>query len=188
MIQRKTQWGILVLSVLVATSFWASRGQKDRSVQPTRGLDTKLDFALQDFEYQFFDVEGQPSFSLIAPTLSNNASTGISEVQHPVFNFIDQENSWEIVAESATVSADKEHILLNGDVHIRRPATGMADSLDISTAELMIDVGPKTASSKMPVHMIEGNNIMEAVGFRVNMKSNRFQLQNKVKLTYAVIP
>jgi lipopolysaccharide export system protein LptC len=184
-IQRKTQWGIMVMTVLVAFSFWASRGQKDRSAQPTRGLDTKLDYALHDFEYQFFDLEGQPSTRLVAPTLSNNAVSGISEVQHPVFNIIDHGNAWEIIAESATVSADKEHIQLSGDVRIRRPATATVESLDIRTNELTINVSPKTANSESPV---AGNDIMEAVGFRVNMNSNRFQLLNQVKLTYAVNP
>jgi LPS export ABC transporter protein LptC len=176
------------MSMLVAVSFWASRGQKESSVEPTRGLDTKLDYALQKFEYQFFDLDGLPSTRLTAPALSNSATTGISEVKQPVFNIIDRGISWEIIAESATVTADREHITLNGDVQIRRPAHGMVEALNIRTSELAIDVKPKIASSARPVRMIQGSDIMEAVGFRVNIKNNRFQLLDQVKLTYAATP
>ena len=186
MIQRKTQMGMLVLAALVAASYWANRGKKDGATQPIRGLDTQLDYALQDFEYQFFDLEGRPSASLVAPELSNHAASGISQVNHPVFIVIDRGISWEIVAESATVAADKEHILLSGDVWIRRPATDLGEPLNISTSELTIEVSPKIASSDRPVILMEGKDIMEAVGFRVNMMNNRFQLLDQVKLTYAV--
>ena len=45
---------------------------------------------------------------------------------------------------------------------------------------------PRTAVSDRPVRMVDGTDIMEAVGFRVNIKDNTFELLNRVKLTYAV--
>lgn len=186
MILRKTQMGIMVLTVLVAASYWASRDQDDSKREPIRGLNTQLDYALQDFEYQLYDLEGLPSVLLTAPGLSSHAATGISEISRPVFNFIEGGISWEIVAESATVTPDREHIFLNGDVRIRRPASDLGGLLRLSTSELTIDLGQKVVSSDRPVTLTEGNDFMEAVGFRVNMMNNRFQLLNQVKLTYAV--
>lgn len=186
MIQRKTQLGIFVLTALVAASYWASRGQKDTGTQPISGLDTRLDFALQEFEYQFFDIDGKPSALLTAPQLTNNAESGISEIQQPVFDVIDQGVPWRIVAESAIVAADKEYITLSGDVWIRRPASELGGELNINTSELIFELSNKIASSERPVQMMQDNDIMEAIGFRVNMKNNRFQLLDRVKLKYAV--
>lgn len=186
MIRRKTQLGIFVLAALVAGSYWASREQKDTGEQPTPGLDTRLDYALQEFEFQFFDVDGLPSARLTAPELSNHAETGISEVQRPVFNVIDQGVPWKIIAESATVTADKEHITLSGNVWISRPASDLGGELNINTSELIFEMSPKIAHSDRPVHLVQDDDIMEAVGFRVNLKNNRFQLMDRVKLKYAV--
>jgi LPS export ABC transporter protein LptC len=182
----KTKAGILLLTGLVAFSYWASRGRNDDTEGPIVGLDTQLDYALQDFEYWFYDAQGNPSANLKAPELTNHAINGISEVNNPVFTVIDRGISWRIVAESATVTADKENIVLSGDVWIRRPAMISGEALSINTSELTIEVSPKLASSDRPVRMTEGDDIMEATGFRVNMGSNRFQLLNQVKLTYDV--
>lgn len=178
--------GIFVLTALVAASYWASRGQKDIEGQPIAGLDTRLDYALEEFEYQFFDIDGNPSARLTAPELTNHAETGISEIQQPVFDVIDQGVPWKIVAESAIVAADKEHVTLSGDVWIRRPASELGGELNINTSELIFELSPKVASSDRPVQLMQDNDIMEAVGFRVNMKNNRFQLLDRVKLKYAV--
>ena len=186
MTPRKTQTGILVLAALVAASYWANRGNKVATDGPTLGLDIQLDYALQDFEYRFYDVDGNPSVNLTAPKLANQATSGISEVSNPVFTIIDNGISWRIVAESAIVSADKENILLSGDVWITRPAFDTNEALNLNTSELTIEVTPKVASSERPIRLTEGNNIMEATGFRVNMTNNRYQLLNQAKLTYAV--
>jgi LPS export ABC transporter protein LptC len=185
-IRRKTHLGIRVLAVLAVASYWAGRSQQDGGQPPIAGLDTRLDYALQGFELKLYDIDGLPSARLTAPVMTSNASSGISVVKFPSFEVIHRENLWNIVAESATVSPDREHIVLSGDVWMRRAGTTGAGPMDIKTSELRLVVSPRTASSDKPVHMLDGNDIMEAVGFRVNMKDNRFQLLNRVKLTYAV--
>ena len=186
MIQRKTQLGIFVLAALVAASYWASRGQKDMGEQPTPGLDTRLDYALEEFEFRFFDTEGRPSARLTAPELANHAESGISEIRRPVFDVMDEGVPWKIIAESATVTADKETVTLSGNVWINRPASDLGGELNINTSELIFEMSPKIARSDRPVQLMQDDDIMEAIGFRVNMKNNRFQLMDRVKLKYAV--
>ena len=69
---------------------------------------------------------------------------------------------------------------------MRREANLQNEQLEISTSELQLEITPRIASSERPVRVIEGNDTMEAVGFRVNMNNDRFQLLNRVKLTYAI--
>ena len=181
MIRRKTRMGILLLAALVAASYWAGREQLDRQQAPSPGLDTQLDYALQDFELKFFDREGQLSIRLTAPELANHATSGVGEISKPVFNVVHGGNVWKIVAESAIVQADREHITLTGDVWMRRHQpddTSMVEGgiLDIHTSMLMLDVTPRIAFSDQPVRVVDGNDIMEAVGFRVNMINDKFQL------------
>lgn len=186
MIRQKTRLGILVLATLVAGTYWAGRSQKDATQPPIAGLDTRLDYALQDFELKFYDLDGRPSGKLTAPTMTNDAVTGISEVSNPAFEVIHRGNHWDIVAETASVTPDREHVVLNGNVWMRRAGADGSPPMNINTSELKLEVTPRIASSERPVRVIDGNDIMEAVGFRVNMADNRFQLLNQVKLTYAV--
>lgn len=186
MIQRKTVQGMLLLSALVAGSFWVSSGQRETDNSPIEGLDTQLDYALRDFEVRYYDTQGNPSLDMVAPMLANEAATGIGEITAPVFDIRHRGSKWKIVADSATVDASREHLVLNGDVRMHREASLQNESLEISTSALQLDISPRVASSDRPVRVIEGNDTMEAVGFRVNMDNDRFQLLNRVKLTYAV--
>jgi LPS export ABC transporter protein LptC len=186
MIRRKTRTGIIVLAILAAGTYWAGRSQKDEAQPTIDGLDTRLDYALQDFQLRFYDLNGQPSGNLTAPTLTNDSASGISNVSNPAFEVIHRGNLWNIVAESASVAADREHVVLSGNVWLRRQGAIGSPPMDINTSELMLEITPRIASSDRPVRVLDGNDIMEAVGFRVNMTDNRFQLLNRVKLTYAV--
>ena len=186
MIKRKTGAGILILTTLVIGSYWATGTQKEQQQAPIAGLDTRFDYALQDFEMKFYDIEGRPSVYLNAPALTNDAVSGESKVSKPAFEVIHHGNLWNIVAESATVAADHELIKLSGEVRMHRVATAQAGSLDINTSELTLEVTPKKANSDQAVRLVDGNDIMEAVGFRIDMIDNRLQLLDQVKLTYAV--
>lgn len=184
--QVKTGRGMLVLTALVVASFWASKEQRHKDATPIEGLDTQMDYALRDFELRYYDDQGKPSLDMVAPVLANEADTGIGKITRPVFHIDHGGNQWKIAAESATVDAAREHLVLNGDVLMRREAGMQNGLLEISTSELKLDILPRQASSDRPVRVVEGKDIMEAVGFRVNMDDNRFQLLSRVKLTYAV--
>ena len=54
------------------------------------------------------------------------------------------------------------------------------------SAEKLVSSTVFNAVSDRPVRVVDGRDIMEAVGFRVNMKDGTFQLLSRVKLTYAV--
>ncbi len=186
MIRRQTRTGIVLLRALVAASYCPGREKLDAHKAPARGLDTQLDYALQDFELKFFDRQGRQSIRLTAPVLANYATSGVGEISKPVFDVVHDGNFWKIVAESATVQADREHITLTGDVRMRRHQPDHAGILDIHTSELMLEVTARIAFSDRSVRVEDGSDIMEAVGFRVNMKNDNFQLLDKVKLIYAV--
>lgn len=188
MIQRKTASGILILAALVAATWWAGRSTTERGGTPTPGLDTKLDYALQDFEMQFYDALGQPSAQLRAPRLANDAETGIGLITRPVFDITHSGNAWRIIAESATVSADREQVVLQGDVRMTGGAGAPADTVDISTSEMLLQVAKRVARSDRRVHIVQGADTMEALGFTVDMTVSRFQLFDQVKLRYAVNP
>ncbi len=49
MVSRSTRRGIVVMFLLALLSFWLTRGGDGESAGPTEGLDTRLDYALEDF-------------------------------------------------------------------------------------------------------------------------------------------
>jgi lipopolysaccharide export system protein LptC len=186
MITRKTRRGIIVLLVLTGVSFWASR-QHDTGVQElVAGLDPRLNYVLRDFELQFFDAQGHPTINLRAPVLRNDPALQVGTIEQPVFRLNQPGMTWNLTAESATVTANKEHVLLAGRVNILRhvPATGSL--AELNAREVMIDVTPQTASTDGPVSILDGSNQINAIGLDLDMKTNTFVLKQQVRATYAV--
>lgn len=186
MIRRKTAGGIVALAVLVILSYWAGRMSSERPQEPIAGLDTRLDYALRDFEIQFYDAQGAPSARLTAPELANQAATGIGEITQPEIDVVHHGNVWNIVAQFATVGSERERVLLSGDVVMRRRSSITGPPLNVHTSEMLLEVPRRLASSDQYVRIEDGTDTLRALGFEVNLATNHFTLLDEVQLTYAV--
>ncbi|HSM69447.1 MAG TPA: LPS export ABC transporter periplasmic protein LptC [Xanthomonadales bacterium] len=186
MIRRKTSAGIMVLAVLVVLSYWIGGSKTDRRAPAIAGLDTRLDYALRDFELRYFDLEGRPSGRLTAPVLTNHAATGIGEIAQPVFDVIHRDKVWNIVAESASVGVERERVVLLGEVRMQREGLASGGRLEVHTSEMVLELAQRLASSDQWVRIEDGDDTLEAVGFQVNLANDHFNLRDQVQLRYAV--
>lgn len=186
MITRKTQRGMIVLVLLTAVSFWASRNQDNEAPVPVAGLDPKLNYVLRDFELQFFDENGQPTINMQAPVLRNNPELQLGTIEHPVIKLNQPGVVWNLTSDSATVTTDKEHVKLSGQVHVQRHESATGNWVEFNTREIQIEITPQTASTDQAVNMFDGYNQLSGVGLELDMKTNTFKLKQQVKATYAV--
>lgn len=186
MITRKTRRGIIFLVLLTAATFWVNRSQDGEDTEPVAGLDPKLNYVLRDFELQFYDEQGRPTINMKAPVLRNNPDLEMGTIEQPVVRLNQPDEVWDITAETATVTADKEHVQLLGQVHVQRhdPATG--GSIELITREVSIEVTPQTATTDQPVSMTDGVNQVNGIGLDLDMKANTFQLNQQVRAIYVV--
>ena len=186
MITRKTRRGMIVLLVLSALSFWASRSQDQQGPEPVAGLDPELDYVLRDFELQFFDEAGKPAINMQAPVLRNDPRMQLGTIERPVVRLNQADAVWDLTADTATVTSDKEHVELLGQVHVRRNEPASGNWVEIDTREVRIEVTPQTASTDQPVRIFDGRNQLDAVGLELDMKTKTYILKQQVKASYAV--
>ena len=175
-----------ILILLSAITFWISRSQDEDGPEPVAGLDPELDYVLRDFELQFFDEFGQPTINMRAPVLRNDPRLQMGTIEHPVVKLNQADAVWDLTADLATVTADKEHVQLIGQVQVKRnePATG--NWVELTTREVQIEVTPQTATTNQPVSMFDGLNRVDAIGMELDMTTKIFSLKQQVKATYAV--
>jgi len=186
MITRKTRNGMTILILLGAFSFWLSRSQDDDKPAPVAGLDPELNYVLRDFELQFFDENGQPSINMRAPVLRNDPKRQLGTIENPVVRLNQAGAVWDMMADTATVTADKEHVQLIGKVVVKRNEPASGRWVEITTREVQIEVTPQTAVSDQPVRMFDGLNQLDAIGLELDMKTKLFTLKQQVKATYVV--
>lgn len=184
MIRRRTGWGIVLLATLATLSWLFSRGPGDGGTMPFKPLDTQLNYALYDFSGRLLDDGGQVSLRIDAPLLRNNARSGVGTVVSPEIHIQQENDQWYISAESAIITADREHVSLLGEVNMvrRNRFTGLL--LEIQTQDVMLNVTPRTASTEAPVSIRQAGDRLDATGMRLDMISEHYELLNDVRATY----
>jgi len=186
MITRKTRRGITVLVLLGVVTFWISRSQDESGPEPVAGLDPRLDYVLRDFVLQFYDENGQPTLNMRAPILRNDPKLQLGTIENPVVRLNQDDAVWDMMADTATVTADKEHVQLSGQVLVKRNEPASGNWVELSTREVQIEVTPQTAVTDQPVSLYDGHNRVDAIGLELNMKTKTYKLKQQVRATYAV--
>lgn len=183
MVYRSTRRGLLIASVLAALTYWMV-SDDDAIDDPIEGLDMRLDYALENFELRAFDEAGAPSLRLWAPRLTSDAASNIGQVSSPRLQVQHEGFTWNMIADSATISDDQQQVFLGGDVRIERSGALAVDRIDIDSSDVLLEVDARIAASAAPVRIVDASGTLEATGFRVDMLADEFQLHSDVQGVY----
>ncbi len=185
MIRKSTWRGIGALAVLAALTWLAARDRGEPDAAPFDNLDTRLNYALWDFSAMLLDDEGQISLRIDAPILRNNASSQVGTIENPRIRIQQDPEEWYITADSAVVTADREHVSLVGTVDLLRENRLTRENLEIHTRDVLLNVSPRTASTESAVTIVQDGDRLDAVGMKLDMKTDSYELLDQVRAQYA---
>ncbi len=178
------QRGILLLAAAAVASYLATRDVQQQLRPSGAEIDTRLNYALMDFEALLLDDSGTLAVTVKAPLLRNDARSGVGTVTRPDILVRQGPNEWRIAADTAVVSADREFVSLAGDVNMVRYNVRERDFLEIDTRDLLVSVTPRTASTEARVTILQAGDRLTATGMRLDMVNDRFELLNDVSAIY----
>lgn len=183
---RLSTWqGIAVLSLITAITWWASRESGEPKSRPMDHLDTRLNYALWDFNALMLDENGAINLQIDAPILRNNASSQIGTMENPRLRIQLEEDEWYITADSAIITADREFVSLIGRVDFLKQARDSSETLEIRTRDVLLNITPRTASTEAHVAIAQNSNHLEAVGMNLDLNTDSYELLEKVRASYA---
>ncbi len=183
---RSTRRGLVLAGLLAAVSLWLASGDHEDAAEPIEGLDTRLDYALEDFEMRGFDEKGALAIRLWAPRLTNEAATRIGRVQQPRVEVLHEGRLWNIMAETATISDDQGQVFLGGDVRLERAGAPDLGPLEVDSRDVTLVVDERIARSASDVRMEDPAGELRARGFRIDMRTDEFQLHHDVQGVYVL--
>ncbi len=184
MIQRRTRRGIILLALLAILSWILSPEQDEITEKPFSKLDTRLNYALYDFDGRVLRDDGTINMEIQAPVLRSDAKSGVGTVENPEIRIQQENERWYITAESAIITADREQVSLAGDVYLARRNKLTGQLLEISTSDIMLNITPRTASGDSAVSIKQDNDSLDAIGLRLDMIANSFKLIKDVQAHY----
>ena len=148
-----TRRGIVVLALAAIGTYLALRDVKMESATGESDLDTRLDYAMFDFEARILDELGALVMTIEAPVLEHAAHTEVGTISKPKMFLRESGNEWTIEAESAVITADQDFVSLTGEDRMARRNAMANDLLLIDTRDMVIEVEPRTATTESQVTM-----------------------------------
>jgi LPS export ABC transporter protein LptC len=187
MIRARTRQSILLVALLaLLTALLARLSSTDRTEQPLERPDTRLNYALFDFNGRLLDRDGSVKLEVSSPVLRNDAASGIGTVEAPELRIQQEGKQWYISAESAVITSDREHVSLVGHVYLSRRSAASGDLLEIDTADVELEVTPRTARTDAEVSIRQRHDRIDAVGMRLDMTKEHYELLQDVRAHYEV--
>jgi lipopolysaccharide export system protein LptC len=190
LLDRLIAWSpVLLLGSLAALTYWL-----DAQVQPAaprRDGSTRHDpdLFLVNFRAVNYDENGKPRETLAAARGNHFPDDETSELTKPHIRITQADKpAFEVVADRAKISGDREHAYFSGHVQANReaddPATvkGREASGPLTLTTDYLHVIPKTerAETDRPVTIRESRGIIEAVGLELDNKTKTLKLKSRV--------
>jgi len=186
MIKRSTRRGIFVLTLVAIASWMMSQNPVDQGGEPRTAVDTRLNYALRDFEGRLLDDQGNISLEITSPVLRKNAESEVGTIESPVIRIQQENELWYIRAESAIITPDREFVSLIGSVDMLRVKRNSGETLEITTRDVMLRITPRTASTESLVTIRQPGDRLDALGMNLDMINDSYELLEDVQAHYEV--
>lgn len=185
MIHRRTWQGIIAMAALAIATGLIVRSDRDQAGLPPADLDTRLSYALWDFSGVLLDKEGKVNLRVDAPMLRNKADSQVGTVENPRLQILQDQDEWYITADSAIITADREFVSLLGRVDLQKQNPASRQRLGIQTRDVMLNITPRLASTDAAVSIQQDQDRLDAVGMKIDMINERYELLHQVRARYA---
>jgi len=186
MISRRTWRGIVLLAALAVLTWLLARQPGEPLTSPVDKPDVRLNYALYDFSGRILDEEGSVNLQIDSPVLRSSEESGVGTVESPEIRIEENEDHWYMTAEHAIISADREHVALSGEVFLSRRNELTDQLLEITTSDVMLDVTPRIATTEAEVRITQQADWLQAVGMRLDLIDEHYELQNQVRAHYEI--
>ncbi|HKL51646.1 MAG TPA: LPS export ABC transporter periplasmic protein LptC [Wenzhouxiangellaceae bacterium] len=180
---RRRYWLLFVfaLAVLVTGNWWLDQTWQPETPAP-EAVEQDIDYALGDFEAQFFDTEGTLTLDVAGPRLEHDAVTRQALIPEPRFVIDPAGQAWAGTAEMALVERDSRRLTLQGDVHIEKPHP--RGTIQIESDEIQYDRSAATLHSPGPAVMRQDGTELTGGTLTAWIDEERMELDQDVQGIY----
>jgi len=182
-VNRRRYWllSALALAVLVTGNWWLNQAWQPEPPAPET-VEQDIDYALAEFEAQFFDAEGTLTLDVAGPRLEHDAVTREARIPDPRFVIDPAEQAWAGTAELAIVQRDSRRLTLQGSVRIEKPHS--RGTIRIASDEIQYDRGAATLHSPGPAVMRQDGTELTGGTLTAWIDEERMELDQDVHAIY----
>ncbi|MDO9101919.1 MAG: LPS export ABC transporter periplasmic protein LptC [Candidatus Nitrotoga sp.] len=176
----------LLLLLLLAAAYWLSQQLQPLPVIPDSSKRHDPDFIVSRFVATTFNEQGKPRFVMAAQQMLHYPDNDSTYLDAPKFTSFDSEHPPVYTyANNGMVSGKGDEIFLRDNVKIVSTASSTQREITFTTSYLHVTPDRGLAETDQPVMMVDGRNIVRAVGMKFDNKARIVKLLAQVKSEYA---
>lgn len=183
----RTFISLIIVIALALLSFWFQDLFKQAPMIKVKKDTHFPDYFMENFSVTSLDEQGNPAYILNASRMEHFADDNSAELQLPVIEFRNRQDTWRISARRATILGDKTVIHLYDDVKLRRMSPGDRGPLSIDTEYLKIHTENRTAETDRPALLKTGELELNTLGMVFDSREGIVKLKSEVKGRYAPV-
>ena len=150
----------------------------DRAPSPR----AEIDYALDDFEASFFNVDGERTVQVSGPRLEHRAESREALILAPRFVIDPDGMPWQGTAERARIARDSQRLRLESNIEVEREHP--RGPLRIRTERLDYDHPELTLHSPVPARLEQGGNSLSGGTLTAWIDDERMELHADVQAIY----
>lgn len=180
----KWRW-IALLLLVVALSWWLQRSAEPESQQAFEQMQHEPDYYMDEFELTSLNLAGKPAHKLYADNMKHYSTDDSATLERPhLVVFRNEDEFWDIRAESGLVLTGGETVLLQGEVTVLRITATDVEALQIYTSDLTVRPHAKYVETAAAVKIKDDRGETTAIGMRADLNQRRVELLSKVRGIY----
>lgn len=168
-----------VLASSWLTDQWQARQGKDKKHRPEQQV---VDYFLSGVDATRLDAEGHKRYHLLANRIDHYSNESGSMITAPVLTLFDEEQqvSWIVSADNATMDEPGIHVAMHGNVVARQPE-GVGSHMRLDTEKLLLDTEREFAETDLAVRLRNRSSDTVGIGMNAYLKEQRVELLDQVR-------
>lgn len=186
-IDRLRAWftGLPLILVLLGAAYWLNQQVQPLPPTPDSSKRHDPDFIVSKLVATTLNEQGKPRFVMAAKTMLHYPDNDSTYLESPELTSFDLDHPpTHTSANNGMVSGKGDEIFLRDNVKIVRSTSSNQRDITFTTTYLHVIPDRGWAETDQPVTMVDGRNIVNAVGMKFDNKARIVKLLAQVKSEY----
>lgn len=179
-------FSILLIMILTVSS-WLAISITKNMLDENRRTQGSSDFFMRDVVYTQVDDNGVVQEQLHSTKMVHYPITSTYVFDSPRLVMTDKDNKqWYISANNASSKGNSKEIYLWDDVNIKQQQdkSSLQGSMSIITSAATLYPKQQMAETDKPLTIVQGGNVVNAIGAKVDLRNSKVKLLSRVKGKY----
>ncbi|MDD2775858.1 MAG: LPS export ABC transporter periplasmic protein LptC [Gallionella sp.] len=176
---------LLPLLGLLAVTYWLNEQVQPEKILSDRHAEHFPDAIMESFSAIALDERGKPRGIMAGQKLLHYSDDDSTEVIAPHVTSLSVDHPpVHITAQHASISSKGDEIFFDRAVRVLRVANAQRVALTMDTESLRVIPDKDWCETDRPVRIVEGQNILTAVGMEMDNQTRLIKLRAQVKSDY----